>query len=275
VTSRSQATRWRVVLRELRQFRAFCCDIDSDSIMGVAKQPVPHLSITPNPVCLGSPVVWSFAGSYAPGSTIVDYSIDMGDSTTYNASSGTHTYGSAGTYRVRGTVTEGLGKSTTIEVEVLVTDCSTPMLIEFAYTAYDGGGVYFIDLKAPTPAWEARNVGLEGDARYVRDLKLRPGHQMLPDDVHELWAATKGGVYRTYTGGRNWAKVEMPDPSNAEFDDTPPARVEELDWHNIVFDPVDPLTIYVLASKLSKQRVWVYKSMDYGATWISRGVVEE
>lgn len=271
--SRSQAVKWKAVLFEKRQFQAYCCDIDSDGIMGVAKQPVVVLELGPSPVCLGEDVDWDFAGSYAPGSTVVSYAIDMGDGTSYSTDTGSHTYVAVGNYTVYATITEGLGKYTTITREIQVIDCSIPMLIAFAYTSYDGGGVYFIDFKAAAPAWKARNYGLIGNALYVRDMALRPGHKALPDGVHEIWIATKGGIYRSLNGGRSWYEGHPPDPSNLEFGDTPPATVGELDWHSVRFDPAVPNTAYILASKALVSRLWVYKTTDLGITWISRGVV--
>ncbi|MHA2377408.1 MAG: hypothetical protein ACXAB9_14720 [Candidatus Thorarchaeota archaeon] len=70
------------------QFRAYCCSIDSDSLMGVSKQPVPVLDISPNPVCLGDAISWDLSNSYAPGSAIVSYAIDMDDGTQYFVASG-------------------------------------------------------------------------------------------------------------------------------------------------------------------------------------------
>ena len=81
--ARSQSVRFAAVFREVREFRAYCCNINSDNIMGVSKQPVVILTITPNPVCLGNAISWDFTGSYAPGSTITNRAIDFGDSKCY------------------------------------------------------------------------------------------------------------------------------------------------------------------------------------------------
>jgi hypothetical protein len=64
-----------------------------------------------------------------------------------------------------------------------------------------------------------------------------------------VWIATQNGVYKSEDGGVTWAKMNMGDPSNVEFGDSPAATEDELDWHHIVFDPTNDSTVYVLATK--------------------------
>lgn len=270
--ARQQSVRFEVTLREVRQFRAYCCNINSSDIMGVSKQPVVVLSVTPNPVCLGEDIAWSFAGSYAPGSTITSRSINFGDgnSSSPAAVSGTHTYASAGSYTIRATVTEGLGTSQTVEVEVNVVDCSAGLLAGFVYQSFYGGGVYFRDFNDSPPAWEARNGGLSGDALNVNYIALRPGDRPKPDDVHELLAATDDGLYRTNDGGRNWEQLILPDPSDAEF--TSPA-VGDITFDWVAYSPLDLDTYFARGVYAASSQMWIYKSSDAGVTWSSRGVV--
>lgn len=135
------------VLREVREFRAYCCNIDSDTLMGVSKEPVVILTITPNPVCLGSAIAWSFVGSYAPGSTITNRRIDLGDSTIIDpaAISGTHTYATAGEFTITATITEGGGTTQTVTEEVNVIDCSDTLLLANIYAGTDGSGVFYFE----------------------------------------------------------------------------------------------------------------------------------
>lgn len=266
-----QAVRWKVVLGLTYQFSAYCCDIDSDGIMGVSKNPVPVLDIAPNPVCLGEAVEWDLGDSYAPGSAIVNYSIDMDDGTQYFVQSGNHTYGDVGTYTVVATVEEGLGKSQSIEIEVEVIDCDEALLMEFAYVSFDGGGVYFIDFTDEAPAWVDRNTGLSGDELNVNSMVLRPGDARLPNTVHELWIATDGGVFSSFDGGRHWLKMNMPEPSNDEFNDVPAATVDDLDFVCIRYSPKTAGTVYVLAASATP-RLWIYKTVDWGITWENRGL---
>jgi hypothetical protein len=116
IKARNQSVRWTAILREVREFRAYCCNIDSDNIMNVSKEPVVILTLTPNPICLGSAMAWDFTGSYAPGST---------------------------TYTVTATVTEGTGVTQTVTEEVNVIDCSDSLLLDNIYASTDGSGVYY------------------------------------------------------------------------------------------------------------------------------------
>lgn len=142
--ARQQAVRFEVVLREVRQFRAYCCNINADDIMGVSKEPVVVVSITPNPVCLGSAIAWDFTGSYAPGSTVTQRAIDFGDSTVIDpaAVSGNYTYAAAGTFTITATVEEGTGVEQEIEIEVNVIDCSGGLLLNWVYVATTGRGIW-------------------------------------------------------------------------------------------------------------------------------------
>jgi outer membrane protein assembly factor BamB len=136
------------------QFRAYCCDIDSDGIMGVAKEPVPVLDLSANVLCLGDTLTWDLRDSYAPGSTIDAYAIDMDDGTQYFVDNGTHVYGATGTYTIEATVHEGTCRQQTIEAQVEVIDCDDGLFATFAYASLDGDGVWFYDFTAAAPAWE-------------------------------------------------------------------------------------------------------------------------
>jgi hypothetical protein len=85
--------------------------------------------------------------------------------------------------------------------------------------------------------------------------------------------ATDDGIYHSENGGRGWAKITLPDPSNDEFADAPAATVDELTFHWIDYDPTDSDIIYVLGVKTSTNRQWLYKTTDNLLTWISRGIV--
>jgi hypothetical protein len=244
--------------------------------MGVSKQPVPKMRITPNPVCLGQDITWDFAGSFAPGSTITSRAIDFGDGTVIDpaGTDGTYTYLAVGSYTVTATVTEGTGLTQSITVEVNVIDCADGLLINFIYDARDdGGGVRFYDFNAPSPAWEDRSGGLAGDALNVKYLVIRPGDAHKPDTVHELLIATDNGPYRTADGGRNWGALVLPDPSNAEFGDVPAAVIGDLTFDWIDYDPLDLDTIFTRGVYAAVSRMWIYRSTDAGLTWVSRGLV--
>ncbi len=100
-----------------------------------------------------------------------------------------------------------------------------------------------------------------------------PATRRLNRSSHELWITTDGGIFHTIDGGLNWAQVNLPDPSNAEFVDSPAATVDELTFHWINYKPTDGNTLLVLAAKNSVSRMWGYKTIDLGLNWTSRGVI--
>jgi hypothetical protein len=121
--------------------------------------------------------------------------------------------------------------------------------------------------------WTARNTGLTGTALNVNYITQHPGTRFLNSTSHELLIATDDGIYHSLNGGRSWAKITLPDPSNAEFADSPAATIDELTFHWVDYDPTDSSIVYALANKPSVNRFWLYKSSDNLLTWISRGVV--
>jgi hypothetical protein len=121
--------------------------------------------------------------------------------------------------------------------------------------------------------WIARNTGLTGTAQNANYITQNPSTRFLNSTSHELLIATDDGLYHSINGGRQWAKITLPNPSNAEFADAPAATVDELTFHWVDYDPTDDTIIYVLAIKSSNNRQWLYKSSDNLLTWISRGIV--
>ena len=102
-----------------------------------------------------------------------------------------------------------------------------------------------------------------------------PSTKHLNSTSHELWAATDSGLFRTFNGGRGWAKIPLPDPSNAEFGDSPAATIDELTFHWINYDRGDETILYALGAKNSVSRIWAYKATNSGVNitdWSSRGV---
>jgi hypothetical protein len=143
IKARNQSVKWSAILREVREFRAYVCNIDSDVIMGVSVPPVAIIDLSPNPVCLGNAMAWDLSGSYAPGDTISDYEIDFGDSNDDTGQSGNHTYAAAGTYTVTSTITTTAGLVIAGVNEVDVIDCTDPVLLNSIYAATDGSGVFY------------------------------------------------------------------------------------------------------------------------------------
>lgn len=145
IKARNQSVRWVAVLREVREFTAHVCNIDSDTIMGVSVVPVVVLILTPNPICLGSSMAWDMAASYAPGSSISTRAINFGDSNSDTGNSGNHTYAAAGTFTVTATVTSAAGLTQETTTEVNVIDCTNLLLMENIYASTDGNGVFYFE----------------------------------------------------------------------------------------------------------------------------------
>jgi hypothetical protein len=121
-------------------------------------------------------------------------------------------------------------------------------------------------------AWTARNNGLVGTGLNVNYIVQNPATRHLSSLGHELIIATDQGVLISKNGGRSWFSFTIPDPSNAEFGDSPAALRGELTFHWAAYDRLVKDTIYILAAKDSVERIWIYKSTDKGVTWTSRGV---
>jgi hypothetical protein len=131
-----------------------------------------------------------------------------------------------------------------------------------------------IEVEAISSAMAALTVENTTKSLYVNYIAIAPHTRHLPKESHELWIATEAGIYRTINGGNNWSKILLPDPSNAEFGDAPPATVDELSFDYVLFSPVvGANTIFIRGTKTSSQRMWIYGSLDAGVTWTSRGVV--
>lgn len=121
--------------------------------------------------------------------------------------------------------------------------------------------------------WAARNTGLTGTALNVNYIVQRPNTRPLNSTSHELLIATDDGLYHSIDGARSWAKITLPDPSNAEFADSPAAVIADLTFHWIAYGPTDSNIIYLLGINAATNRQWLYRSADDLASWSSRGIV--
>lgn len=118
-------------------------------------------------------------------------------------------------------------------------------------------------------AWTSRNVGI--DTLVVNYITQKPSTMVLDSMVHELWAATFTGIFHTINGGRQWAKIELPAPSNAEVMIAPDPTVDDIEFIWIDYDPTNWRIIYSVAAHKSGPYMWAYKTSDSGLSWISRG----
>lgn len=273
--STTQSVRWSVEFGLVRQFRAYCCNIDSDTIMGVTKEPVPLVDISPSPVCLGNSITVTITNSYAPGSSVTTKAIDFGDSTVIDPAGNTetHTYVTTGIFTIEVTVRETGGDEQTTQTQILVEDCTEsgtePGIVGYIYVAADGNGVWYWD----GASWNDRSLNLIGSQKNVNYIVQQPGTKHLQDINHILLIATDNGILRTFDGGRSWEKIALPDPSNAEFADAPAVVIAELAFYWVDYDPTDVTIIYAMGVKASVSRQWLFKSSDNLLSWISRGIV--
>lgn len=256
--STTQSSQWSSQFKETRTFRSYCCNVNSNIIMGVSKQPVPIVRIEPKLFCVDDEIEWDLTSSYAPGSTITSWEIDFGDEDIQSGGPGVGTafgtkkYDEVGVYNITVVIEEGLGKSQTVEIEVIAVDCQDEIYYcGVSYIGTYGNGVFALDTTIDPLSWEARNTGLSGDALKVNYITIKPGTDENFQDNHELWICTKGGVYRSVNSGGNWDKMNMGSPTNEQFFDGVDYDESELDWKYLVFDNIDPDTVYVVAEYLA------------------------
>lgn len=123
-------------------------------------------------------------------------------------------------------------------------------------------------------AWVARNTGLTGDALNQHWIVQNPATKRLSSESHELWLATDDGIFHSINGGRSWAKIALPTPSNDELLLSSPATIDDLKFHWVDYDPTNQLILYALGAAIieNKNRLWIYKTTNIGLTWISRGI---
>jgi PKD repeat protein len=98
--------------------------------ISIGAPPTAALTISPTQLQAGGPVSFDASASSDAGASITSYAWDFGDGATAQSLSPSHTYATAGTYLVRLTVTDSLGRVDTATGTVTVTD--EPPLAAFA-----------------------------------------------------------------------------------------------------------------------------------------------
>lgn len=163
--------------------RFFCCI--SGTSVGVDKDPVARLSVSPTAFCTNTAVTADYSNSYSPSSTINAWEITWGDGNTSNgvwpgAGTVNHPLGGyvlPGTYTITLTVTDLLGATGVDTQQVDVIDCTVvPDVIMIgacgtsgAWSSIDGGinwesfgldGVAIYDLKTSPLTWATVDINL-------------------------------------------------------------------------------------------------------------------
>jgi photosystem II stability/assembly factor-like uncharacterized protein len=94
---------------------------------------------------------------------------------------------------------------------------------------------------------------------------LNPDHYGINDANHELFIATKSGIFITDNGGRSWSGIALPTP------ETPTATMSGMDYYDMVYGNQNSSIVWALTSNGTQS--WVYRTDDGGSSWASRGVL--
>jgi hypothetical protein len=187
--------------------RHFCCT--SPNTMGISpgKEPVAIIDLDPNPAFVGETVSYDGTDSYDPDGSIVAYAWTFqGHSpASGTAVSGTLNYGTAGTYNITLTVTDGTSvKSSPARVQLVVNDGE----LEFYAATAGSGGVFYSDDAGQT--YTAYNGSpATGDQAAAFAVVIDPATQHLPAASRTLWRAGQagtaaGGIFASIDGGATW-----------------------------------------------------------------------
>lgn len=243
--------------------RFFCCT--AGNVVGVTKEPVAVITLTPTVICLGDAMAYDGTSSFDPDGAIANYLWAFGDGNTSVAGSGNHTYAATGTYVVTLRVTDGTGLHGTAIVRVIVIDCDAEgVLASELFVGHKTAGAFY---RSMTGAWAARNTGLTGNWLNIRDLKLSPHYKFGPSTTRHAWVATQAGVAHSEDDMVTWALhyTDMSDPVISESGGSAVAKAD-LDWYCIAFSPYKD-EVFILAGTAT--RAWIYWTDDYGVTWDS------
>lgn len=268
--NRTHAYRFICELGDVVMFRYFCCADPYN--FTVTKAPVVVLTVNPDIQCVGDNVTFNLDNSYVPLGTLASWTIDYDDGNTAGAAWGppgnqVNAYAAAGTYNVRATVTDTLGHTGSITVQVLVVDCALgSVLAEYMYALSQTTGPWLRDMTVAVPAWVQHINGLSGNYLNGRDLKIDPHRKHLPVAGRHVWITTQAGVVKSVDNMDNWSQLYglMPEPRNDAGDPGPPTKAG-LDWLSIAFNPLARDEVYIRAT--DGTRSWVYWTTDGGATW--------
>jgi hypothetical protein len=136
------------------------------------------------------------------------------------------------------------------------------------FIGHKSAGVYRYDY--PADVATAKNTGLAGTALECHDLKVDP--HFYGDGRRRVWRVTAGGVYKSDDDAETWQVVNFPDPVNAAGD-SPAPTVSDLTFYGMAFDKILRGVVYVLAGYITpNDRLWLYKTEDFGDTWVSVAV---
>jgi hypothetical protein len=207
--------------------------------MGISpgKEPVAIIDLDPNPAFVGETVSYDGSSSYDPDGSIVAYAWTFqGHSpASGTAVSGTLNYGTAGTYNITLTVTDGTSvKSSPARVQLIVNDGE----LEFYAATAGSGGVFYSDDAGQT--YTAYNDSpATGDQAAAFAVVIDPATQHLPAASRTLWRAgqagtAEGGIFASIDGGATWVTRRPTSVDNQWSDGTAPA-IDDLTFRALQF----------------------------------------
>ena len=243
--------------------RFFCCT--AGNVVGVTKEPVAVIELTPTVICLGDAMAYDSGSSFDPDGAVASQAWDFGDGNTSAAVSGPHTYTATGTYTVTLTVRDGTGLDGSAYARVLVIDCDAEGdIASELFVGHKTAGAFYRSMDG---AWAARNTGLTGNWLNIRDLKMSPHYKYGPSTTRHVWIATQAGIAHSEDDMVTWTLhyADLGDPYNGESGAAQVAKAA-LDWYCIAFSPYKD-EVFILAGTAT--RSWVYWTDDYGITWNS------
>ena len=269
----THAYRFTCEIGEVVHFLFYCCE--EPYSFSIEKAPVARLNIAPDTQCANVAIAANLDNSYVPLGTIATWRISWGDGTAddvpgpaFPPGNRPHTYTTAGTYTMVATVTDTLGNSGSVQVQVLIVDCTDAILIEQMYALSQTAGPYVRDMTVvppAVPAWVQRARGLTGTYLQGVDLKLDPHTKDLPFGQRHVWIVTNEGPARSTTDCAFWSRLaaKLPVPRNGAG-----VVVADLSWYCVAFNPRNVNEVYILAGIIApNNRAWVYFTTDGGVTW--------
>jgi len=205
----AHAGKFRAVQGPAVSPKFFCCL--SGNTVGVAKDPVPVISMSALVVCIGDPITLDYSGSWSPTDTLATWDIDWGDGQVSNgvwpgAGFLAHPLGgyvAAGKYTITLTLEDTIGAVNSSAVQVFAQDCAAPdepaedfPEARWANTDYTRGlaagrnYVWSNDGILVPSVWRKVEAN-QLSASYIRDVRIT----RLPTGLEYLYVAREDGIY--------------------------------------------------------------------------------
>lgn len=247
----------------------FCCL--SGTSVGVAKDPVALMGVSPRRFCTNTAVTVTYGASWSPSSTILTWAVTWGDGQTSGGAwagapgSVAHPLGGyvlPGTYTITLTVTDMLGAVGTQSATVEAIDCAAVEIDLFAGCGLSG----VWGTTSAGSAWT--EVGGLVEGLQIHDLKANLFTIGLA--TVELWAATENGLFKgqhdTLSGTTEWEHLDITPipyiyvalgiPFTMQTLALTPSKYCEEEFYLLGYDNI-----------AGTEYVWLFRTGDGGVTW--------